>query len=814
MRYFSAFTANGLSVIALLFTCSALAQWVNHYPKLDDFGHHVYLEQHELPILAHGITDPAPSPDGKHIAIASKGWIWLLDVSSGVATRLTSSRGVDSRPRWSPDGRYLAFVRDFGHDTSVVIKALESGEEQLINSPAIDIDPEFSHNGQHLFYSSGETGSLDLFQWHLGSGQKQQVTELRQVERNVRQLHDRSAFIYLHGSGAHRTLRLRDMLAGQDDIIHAQTLTYHLTSDVHPSRDLLVFSAPIDNDYHLWTMDINDPRVKNRLTNGHAFALTPAFSADGDSIYYVILTEGRQFQLMRIATYGGTAEAINVDKWDYGSSTGTLKVRVESSDKNTGAARVSIADEQGHPVANPVGATFVDPQTGRTYFYVDGEATLTLPVGQYFIEAVQGPFTPVMSRQVTVKESQSSSLSLTFTPIWDAKTAGYMSADFHVHLNGDGHHRATHQDALLQMRGEDLNLLAPQSWNRWERRIDEKLIGQHTSENEFTVMQGQEVRSHFHGHVGLINVNTPFTPWFFGPTNPVLGDPNLTNARVFDYAKNVGAFATYVHPVAGDGDPFAQSPVSGIPLELVSDGVLEERMGIELVCAWTSPLGTAEVWYRLLNIGQPVVAMSGTDTWIDFHRTPAVGTGRTYVRVPAEQRTDEALVSAALAGRSVLTTGPMLELSVADNVTPGGVIESGTHDYAITLSSTAALEYVELIVNGKVVQRLDGIQAATTKHYAGTISLPPGGWIAARAYAAEQRADSWPSMHARPFVHTSPIWIENIGSTEPSSRKAAAKDLLMAIDAAEQRAKSAYGDRDMPALYGRFAEARERLKFM
>lgn len=133
---------------------TTLAQWTNHYSKHVDFGHHVYLEQHELPVLAHGVTDPAPSPDGEHIAIASKGWIWLLDIQSGVATRLTNSSALDSRPRWSPDGTLLAFVRDFSNDTAIVIKELKSGKETVINTDAIELDPEFSSDGRTLFYSS------------------------------------------------------------------------------------------------------------------------------------------------------------------------------------------------------------------------------------------------------------------------------------------------------------------------------------------------------------------------------------------------------------------------------------------------------------------------------------------------------------------------------------------------------------------------------------------------------------------------------------------------------------------------------------
>jgi TolB protein len=37
----------------------------------------------------------------------------------------------------------------------------------------------------------------------------------------------------------------------------------------------------------------------------------------------------------------------------------------------------------------------------------------------------------------------------------------------------------------------------------------------------------------------------------------VLGNPDLTNSDVFAFANKVGAFATYVHPIGDDGDPFA-----------------------------------------------------------------------------------------------------------------------------------------------------------------------------------------------------------------------------------------------------------------
>jgi TolB protein len=72
-------------------------------------------------------------------------------------------------------------VRDCGDDTAVVIKYLDSGEETLINSAAIDLDPEFSDNGNHLYCTSGISGSLELHQSDIKSDAQQLITALPAV---------------------------------------------------------------------------------------------------------------------------------------------------------------------------------------------------------------------------------------------------------------------------------------------------------------------------------------------------------------------------------------------------------------------------------------------------------------------------------------------------------------------------------------------------------------------------------------------------------------------------------------------------------
>lgn len=804
-----------IALVTIVMTAgSSSAQWNHRYPKCSDFNHHVYLEQHELPILAHGPTDPAPSPDGRSVAFAARGWLWRLDLETHVATRLTSGPGADARPRWSPDATRLAFVRDDGRDTAIVVLELESGRESTIDTPTLELDPEFSADGEYLDYTSGVGDGLSLWRRHLASGVDVRVTDLPQVERNARRLAGGTGIVYLHGDGAHRVLRLRDFVAGTDAIVHAETLTYHLTADAHPIERLIVYSAPIDNAYHLWTLDLDDPRVKHRLTDGDPYALTPAFSSDGEQVYFIQPDEVRQFRMMRMPTHGGTAQAVEIERWELNEPTGTLSVSATDKSGESVAVRVSITREDGHPVASHAGATFFDPQTGRHYFYLEGESRFTLPTGRYTLLAARGPMAPMVKVSLEVLADRVVQTNVRLTPLWDAAAAGYASADYHVHLNGDGHHRADHGDALQAMAGEDLDLLAPMSWNRWERRIDAPLVGRESSQGGRIVTQGQEVRSHFHGHIGLNGVRRAFSPWFFGPHNPTLGNPDLTNGDVLDFAEAEGAFATYVHPVTEDVDPFDALDAGSIPLEFVSDAVLADRIGLELVCAWTSPLGTAQLWYRLLNIGRPVAAMSGTDGWVDFHRTPAMGTGRNYVRLEGADLSAENVLSAVSAGRGFVTTGPALLLEFGDDARPGDVVPSGRSAWRAMLASATDVDVLEVIVNGAVVERLEGIAAGETRHYEGELDLPEGGWVAARAYASDRVEDAWPSMHARPFAHSSPIWIGAVGSSVPQTRGLAAGDLIRAIDAAERRAREAYGDVETPRMQMRFDRAKSVLRQM
>jgi dipeptidyl aminopeptidase/acylaminoacyl peptidase len=113
------------------------------------------------------VTDFAWSPDSRHIAFSATrdpdlgssftAQIYTVDVADKLVKKLLDSKGPNTRPRWSPDGRQLAFVTSSGdpfyfYTNSHIAVMPASGGEPRIVTAKFDEDPSLIDWGADGIY--------------------------------------------------------------------------------------------------------------------------------------------------------------------------------------------------------------------------------------------------------------------------------------------------------------------------------------------------------------------------------------------------------------------------------------------------------------------------------------------------------------------------------------------------------------------------------------------------------------------------------------------------------------------------------------
>lgn len=75
---------------------------------------------------------PALAPNGAQVAFSHQGDIWIAEVATGEASRLTGSTAFETRPQWSPDGQWLAFLSDRHGNRDVFVLPVQGGSPQRL----------------------------------------------------------------------------------------------------------------------------------------------------------------------------------------------------------------------------------------------------------------------------------------------------------------------------------------------------------------------------------------------------------------------------------------------------------------------------------------------------------------------------------------------------------------------------------------------------------------------------------------------------------------------------------------------------------
>ena len=116
-------------------------------------------------IALKSVSDPQLSPDGKWVAYTvstpslqdnrNVSRVWVVEVAAGKARQLTGGPGSDRQPRWSPDGKTLAFVSTRDSGAQVWVLPIAGGDARKVSHVPDGVsDPLWLPDGSGLLVVS------------------------------------------------------------------------------------------------------------------------------------------------------------------------------------------------------------------------------------------------------------------------------------------------------------------------------------------------------------------------------------------------------------------------------------------------------------------------------------------------------------------------------------------------------------------------------------------------------------------------------------------------------------------------------------
>ena len=796
-----------LWLILLVVTLPANAQ-LDLVLKQIDVPHPYYWREMYIPQLTSGPSAACWLPDSETLVYSMQGTLWRQRTDSNSAEQLTADAGYDYQPDCSPDGRWVVYSKYDRDAIELWLLDLRNGvSKQITKDGNVNLEPRWSPDGARVAYvSTAGTRHFHLFLMNIKDGVPQSTQQLTKENKSELPRYYYSQFDHeispawspdgteimfisnrghIHGTGGF--WRMKAEPGAEPREIRYEETNWRARPDWARDGKRVVYASYLGGQWHqLWVMTAEGGDVFP-ISYGEYDNTNPRWSPDGRRIAFISNRPTRDPAAGNVSLWvqdwvGGAQTEIVPKQRRYLKPMGQLKITVLVEDGQPTFARVFATGEDTRAYAPDNAWIHGDEKFDRKerpfephYFHTSGTSVIQAPAGKLRIEVTKGFTYHWERRTVTITAGQTAQLTIKLRPISVPQdgAGSWASGDVHVHMNYAGLYRNTPTNLVKQAMAEGVQVVNNLIVNKEQRVPDIAYFNygkpDAASNANTLILHSQEFHTSYWGHMGLLGLKRNILlPGYVGYPNTAVASLYPTNTMIADLTHAQGGLVGYVHLFDTVPDPSKDKLTHTLPVDAALG-----KVDYYEVLGFADHKASAEVWYKLLNLGFHIAAAGGTDAMANYASLHGpVGLNRVVVHLPPGKLTADAWLAGLKQGHTYATNGPLLRFTLgAKNLGEELKLSAPSDAVRFTgaMRSLLPVDHLELVCNGQVVKSFPLNGNRDSADISGTIPASQSGWCLLRTWSDKPQ---YPILDYYLYASTSPIFFTVAGTPQRSSKDA------------------------------------------
>jgi TolB protein len=218
--------------------------------------------------------------------------LYTINFDGSDLRRITHYNSLTLSPRWSPDGRRLAFTSFKDGNPDIYLQDLEGGKsEKLVSYPGLNLPGSWSRDGAKLLVTLSREGSPGIYEMNVGTRMLQRLTRESTINVSPVRSPDEKSIAFVSNRNGSPQIYIMDAEGGN---VRRLTMegNYNTSPAWSPKGKKIAYEGSVNGQFQIFVID-EEGGLPIQMTFERGDHESPSWSPDGRYLVYSVRGGGR-----------------------------------------------------------------------------------------------------------------------------------------------------------------------------------------------------------------------------------------------------------------------------------------------------------------------------------------------------------------------------------------------------------------------------------------------------------------------------------------------------------------------------------------